>query len=74
VRAVIVDDQAHVRILQHVGFDLRRAFDAAGLSAEIEVYKGANHGWVPPDSRAHHPQQAERAWQRKLALFSKALA
>jgi carboxymethylenebutenolidase len=53
---------------------LRRAFDAAGLSAEIEVYKGANHGWVPPDSRAHHPQQAERAWQRKLALFSKALA
>ncbi|MFO7325103.1 MAG: dienelactone hydrolase family protein [Pseudomonadota bacterium] len=53
---------------------LRKAFDAAGLSAEIEVYKGANHGWVPPDSQAYHQEQAERAWQRKLALFAKALA
>jgi carboxymethylenebutenolidase len=53
---------------------LRKAFDDAKVTAEIEVYKGANHGWVPPDSQAHHPEQAERAWARKLALFSKALA
>ncbi len=26
---------------------LRKAFDDAKVSAEIEVYKGANHGWMP---------------------------
>ncbi len=30
---------------------LRKAFDEAKVSAEIEVYKGANHGWMPPDSQ-----------------------
>ena len=29
---------------------LRKAFDDAKVSAEIEVYKGANDGWMPPDS------------------------
>jgi carboxymethylenebutenolidase len=53
---------------------LRKAFDDAKVAAEIEVYKGANHGWVPPDSQAHHKEQAERAWTRKLELFKKALA
>jgi carboxymethylenebutenolidase len=53
---------------------LRKAFDDAKVTAEIEVYKGANHGWVPPDSQAHHKEQAERAWARKLELFKKALA
>ncbi len=45
------------------------AFDAAGVPAEIEVYEDAMHGWVPTDSRAHHPEQSERAWERMLALF-----
>ena len=53
---------------------LRKAFDDAGVPAEIEVYKGANHGWCAIDSQAYHEEQAERAWQRKLALFAKALA
>ncbi|HTU67789.1 MAG TPA: dienelactone hydrolase family protein [Steroidobacteraceae bacterium] len=53
---------------------LRKAFDDAKLSAEIEVYKGANHGWMPPDSQNHNPEAAERGWARKLALFEKALA
>lgn len=53
---------------------LRKAFDAANVPAEIEVYKGANHGWCSIDSQAYNQEQAERAWQRKLALFSKALA
>jgi carboxymethylenebutenolidase len=53
---------------------LRAAFDAAGRSAEIEVYAGAMHGWCPPDSRAYNAEQAERAWGRMLALFAKALA
>jgi carboxymethylenebutenolidase len=53
---------------------LRKAFDEAKLSAEIEVYKGANHGWMPPDSQNHNPEAAEKGWARKLALFKKALA
>jgi carboxymethylenebutenolidase len=53
---------------------LREAFDAAGLPAEIEVYEGAMHGWCPSDMPVYHPQQAERAWSRMLALFGMALA
>ena len=53
---------------------LREAFDANGVSAEIEVYEGTQHGWCPPDSAVHHEAQAERAWSRLLALFERELA
>lgn len=53
---------------------LRKAFDDAKVKAEIEVYKGANHGWMPPDSQNHNAEAAEKGWARKLALFKKALA
>ncbi|MCY4318102.1 MAG: dienelactone hydrolase family protein [Alphaproteobacteria bacterium] len=53
---------------------LRRAFDAAGLPAEIEVYAGTLHGWCPPDSAVYNEAQAERAWSRMLALFETTLA
>jgi carboxymethylenebutenolidase len=53
---------------------LRSSFDAAGLSAEIEVYEGTLHGWCPPDSAVYNEAQAERAWSRMLALFETALA
>ncbi len=53
---------------------LRQSFDAAGRDAEIEVYKGAQHGWCPPDSAVYNDKMAEKAWARKLALFEKALA
>jgi len=49
------------------------AFEAAGVPAEIEVYEDAMHGWVPTDSRAHNPDQSERAWGRMLALFEREL-
>ena len=49
---------------------LSRAADAAKVSAEIEVYP-ANHGWCVPDSPAYDRAQAERAWSRLLALYSK---
>lgn len=50
------------------------AFESAGIPAEIEVYADAMHGWVPTDSRAHNPEQSERAWARMLALFERQLA
>jgi carboxymethylenebutenolidase len=52
---------------------LRAAFDSAKLSAEVEVYPAA-HGWCPPDTRVYDAVQAERAWTRLLAMFSKSLA
>ncbi|MEM9408731.1 MAG: dienelactone hydrolase family protein [Acidobacteriota bacterium] len=53
---------------------LREAYDAAGIPAEIEVYTGALHGWCPPDSAVYNETQAEKAWERMLALFESALA
>jgi len=52
---------------------LREAFTRNGLSAEIEVYEGALHGWCPPDSRVYNEAQAERAWSRLLTLLASAL-
>lgn len=53
---------------------LRKAFDDAGVSAEIEVYEDTLHGWCPPDSDVYNEAQAERAWSRMLALFERELA
>ncbi|EMB18344.1 dienelactone hydrolase family protein [Rhodopirellula europaea] len=51
---------------------LKESFAEANLDAEIEVYP-AGHGWCPPDTRVHNPEQAEKAWSRMLALFESAL-
>src|SRR6188472_2458429 len=53
---------------------LRDTFASAKLTAEIEVYEGAAHGWCPPDSGVYNEAQAEKAWARLLALYGKALA
>src|SRR3984885_6688518 len=53
---------------------LKDAFAKANLPAEVEVYAGAQHGWCPPDAAVYNHDQAEKAWSRQLALFSKALA
>jgi carboxymethylenebutenolidase len=52
---------------------LKETFAKANLPAEIEVY-GAAHGWCPPDSQVHNEPLAEKAWNRLLALYGKALA
>jgi carboxymethylenebutenolidase len=52
---------------------LKADFAKAKLSAEVEVYPAA-HGWCPPDTSVYNMAQAEKAWGRMLALFSKALA
>ncbi len=53
---------------------LKETFDKANLPAEIEVYTDAAHGWCPPDSRVYNEQKAEKAWNRLLVLYGKALA
>lgn len=53
---------------------LAAAYKEAGIPAEIEVYKGALHGWCSIDSPVYNEEQAEKAWARMLALFETALA
>lgn len=47
---------------------LKAAASAANRPAEIEVYQG-NHGWTVPDSPAYDQAEADRAWERLLALY-----
>ncbi|MFN5820924.1 MAG: dienelactone hydrolase family protein, partial [Novosphingobium sp.] len=47
---------------------LREAAKAAGRPAEVEVYP-ADHGWCTVDSPVFDKVQADRAWERMLALF-----
>jgi carboxymethylenebutenolidase len=49
---------------------LKDTFAKSGNAAEIEVYSGA-HGWCPPDSTVYNMADAEKAWTRLLALYSK---
>jgi carboxymethylenebutenolidase len=49
---------------------LRQAAAAAGRPAEIEVYP-AEHGWCVPDTPVYDQAQADRAWDRLLALYAK---
>ncbi len=53
---------------------LRQAFAATRASAEIKVYPSTMHGWCPPDSQVYNAAQADRAWDRLLDRFGRALA
>ncbi len=53
---------------------LRKAFHDAHLHADVEVYPGTMHGWCVIDSRVYNHAQAERAWNKMLAMFKRALA
>ncbi|MBV9891880.1 MAG: dienelactone hydrolase family protein [Rhizobacter sp.] len=58
---------------------LREAFAAAQVPAEVEVYP-ARHGWCVPDmpveagAPIYSAPDAERAWSKLLALYGAALA
>lgn len=54
---------------------LRKAFAAAHVPAEVEVYPGTIHGWCVPDMPRHdgkpiyNKPDAERAWGKLLELY-----
>jgi len=52
--------------------ELKDAAEEANVKAEIEVYP-AQHGWCAIDSAAYDEEQANRAWDRMLAIFNEAL-
>jgi len=45
----------------------------AGLDAEVELYKGAEHGFAFPQRPAYDRDAAERHWQRLFALYGRVL-
>ena len=53
---------------------LKKEYQAANLSAEVEVYKDTLHGWCTPDFSGYHQQQAKQAWTRLIHLFETALS
>jgi carboxymethylenebutenolidase len=59
---------------------LKAAFAAANVTAEVEVYPQAQHGWCVPDmprqngNPIYKQDDAERAWAKLLALYRTALA
>jgi carboxymethylenebutenolidase len=61
------------------GFDaaqcerLTGALRGAGVEAEVSIWKGLKHGWVPTDMPVHDPAGAERHWQALLKLFGETL-
>ena len=59
LHAIAENDDARSPDVKNI---LRKAYDDAGIPAEIEVYKGTNHGWCAIDSRVYNEEQAERAW------------
>jgi carboxymethylenebutenolidase len=51
---------------------LEEALEQAGVDHVVETYP-ARHGWVPSDTPAHDPTQAERHWKTLLDLFDRTL-
>jgi carboxymethylenebutenolidase len=52
---------------------LKEAFAAANLTAKVEVYTGANHGWTVKGSTPYDEAAAERAWKELTALYQRKL-
>ena len=70
---VAMDDDAKQ---PDVKTQLKAAFDAAKVPAEVEVFGMALHGWCVPDmpNQLYKKDDAERAWAKLLALYKAALA
>jgi carboxymethylenebutenolidase len=44
-----------------------------GVNAEVELYKGAEHGFAFPERPAYNRDAAERHWERLFALYERTL-
>jgi carboxymethylenebutenolidase len=52
---------------------LAAALKAAGVDAEVSIWAGCRHGWVPTDMAVYNPEGAERHWRELVALFDETL-
>jgi carboxymethylenebutenolidase len=48
---------------------LAAALADAGVDAQVSIWPGCRHGWVPGDMPVHNPDGAERHWRELVALF-----
>ncbi|WP_372784570.1 dienelactone hydrolase family protein [Phenylobacterium sp.] len=52
---------------------LDAALKSAGVEAEVSIWAGAKHGWVPTDMPVYNKAAAERHWLELIKLFDGAL-
>jgi carboxymethylenebutenolidase len=52
---------------------LKQALADAHVDAEVSIWKGCLHGWVPSDMPVHNAEGAERHWRELLQLFDEML-
>jgi carboxymethylenebutenolidase len=52
---------------------LAEALSAAGVDAEVTIYRGARHGYAPPDMPVYNRESSERHWRELLALLDETL-
>ncbi len=52
---------------------LTTALNEAGVDAEVTIWEGCRHGWVPTDMPVYNPEGAERHWRELIALFEETL-
>lgn len=48
---------------------LATALSDAGVDADVSIWAGYRHGWVPTDMPIHNAEGAERHWRELIALF-----
>ena len=52
---------------------LDAALKEAGVEADVSIWKGARHGWVPTDMPVYNKDAAERHWTELVGLFDETL-
>jgi len=52
---------------------LDKTLREAGVDAQVSIWEGCRHGWVPADMPVHNPEGAERHWRELVALFDATL-
>jgi carboxymethylenebutenolidase len=52
---------------------LKQALKDANTTAEVEIYRGTEHGFAFPARAVYNKQAAERHWERLYALFRRRL-
>lgn len=64
---------------QDSGFDeaqkdrLAATLKDAGVDAQVSIWEGCRHGWVPTDMAVYNRDGAERHWRELVALFDEVL-
>jgi carboxymethylenebutenolidase len=64
-----IDDLAPLTMVA----ELRGLFAAAGNPGELEIYRGAHHGFAFPQRKIYDKTAAERHWERLIALYRRRL-